>query len=236
MAVGVATRSPSSKRRPLKLVSDSEVVQLRALAEKLQGRPLPGVHVTERQFVERYFHEDLNVEWVNGEVFGSPPASFEHIHLNLWLLHLIGDFVVHHDLGEVVGIEFQMRLAKVPSRRNPDVMFVSKANASIIQPTYLDGPADLAMEIVSPDSVARDWRDKYVEYEKSGVREYWLIDPAQQRCEAYSLARKKKYALLKEDDGRIFSKVLRGLYIRPVWLWQSPRPRLLTILKELGVR
>ncbi len=31
-----------------------------------------------------------------------------------------------------------------------------------IRRTFLDGPPDLAVEIVSPDSVERDWREKYL--------------------------------------------------------------------------
>lgn len=43
--------------------------------------------------------------------------------------------------------------------------------------TYLDGPADLVVGIVSPDSVGRDRGEKFYEYAQGGVPEYWLIDP-----------------------------------------------------------
>ncbi len=114
-------------------------------------------------------------------------------------------------------------------------MFVSKSRSRIIKATYIDGPPDLIMEIVSPDSENRDRRDKYIDYEKSGVREYWIIDLLAQRVEAYTLGRDKKYHRIKEIDGRIQSKVLRKLYIRPMWLWKSPPLKLVTVLKELGV-
>ena len=39
------------------------------------------------------------------------------------------------------------------------------------------GAADLCVEVVSPESVTRDCREKLTEYEQAGVREYWLIDP-----------------------------------------------------------
>lgn len=43
------------------------------------------------------------------------------------------------------------------------------------------------MEVVSDDSVERDWRDQYFEYEAAGVDEYWLVDPQYQPIAPYDL-------------------------------------------------
>jgi Uma2 family endonuclease len=95
------------------------------------------------------------------------------------------------------------------------------------------------MEIVSPDSESRDRREKYLEYEASGVREYWIFDQDSRRMEAYALPTRgrgpRKYRRLKETDGRIDSKVLRRFYLRSSWVFRSPLPRVTPILKELGV-
>lgn len=45
----------------------------------------------------------------------------------------------------------------------------------------MDGTPDLIVEVTSPESLARDRGEKYVEYEAAGVREYWLIDPDRQQ-------------------------------------------------------
>jgi Uma2 family endonuclease len=129
-----------------------------------------------------------------------------------------------------------VRLPACHARRSPDLFLVSRRRREIVKYDYIDGPPDLIMEIVSPDSESRDWRDKYIDYEKSGVREYWVIDPQSQRVEAYTLGRDKKYRRIKEIDDRIRSKVLRKLFIRPSWLWKSPPPKIATVLKELGIR
>ncbi len=39
------------------------------------------------------------------------------------------------------------------------------------------GMADLVIEVVSDDSVARDRADKFYEYQTAGIQEYWIIDP-----------------------------------------------------------
>lgn len=53
------------------------------------------------------------------------------------------------------------------------------------------------MEIVSPDSVARDWREKYFEYQRAGVREYWVLDPLVPTIEAYTLGKSGDYHRIK---------------------------------------
>jgi len=44
----------------------------------------------------------------------------------------------------------------------------------MLKHTYPDGPADLAIEIVSEESRLRDRGEKFAEYEVGGVKEYWI--------------------------------------------------------------
>ncbi len=213
----------------------TDVEQLRALAERLNGRPVPGVRMTERQFVAWSTPAALPAEWVDGEVVLMTTPSGEHVDLNTWILRVVADFVDHHDLG-LVRMPFTTRLTAVNRRRDPDVLFVSKSRLHLLRDNHLEGPPDLAVEIVSPDSVSRDWRTKYHEYEAAGVREYWIVDPLTRRFEANGLHRKKYCLLPVDDDGRVHSKMLKGLHVRPAWLWRSPLPKVGTVLKELGVR
>jgi len=232
---------PSSRRRrgnshlPTKPQSEDDLNDLRDLAHQLDGQPMPGVRMSEAQF-EKWSDGDIRAEWIDGEVILLSPANIPHVDLNLWLAGLIREVVDAEECGRVLGVETQVRLQAVKQRRNPDVVFVSHLRQQIIKQTYIDGPPDLVMEIVSPDSVVRDWREKFNAYEKSGVREYWVIDPVNKRVEVYTLGKNGKYTLLKESDGRITSKVIRKLSIRPNWLWESPLPKIAKVLKEIGVR
>ncbi len=212
---------------------DSEA--LRELAIELDGRPIPRVRMTEREFVA-WCPEDVRAEWVDGEVVIMSPANTEHNALTVWLTRVLGEVIEYDDLGTPLAIESQVRLMKVKSRRLPDLLFVSKARHSIIKKTYLDGAPDLAIEIVSPDSENRDRREKYIEYEASGVREYWIIDPLVRKVDVYTLERNRKFKAIEEKEGRIQSKVLKKLWLKPAWLWKSPLPKVVPILKELGVR
>lgn len=221
--------------KPRRLWSADRIGELWELADRLQGRPIPGLRLTESQFEAEF--RDIRAEWVDGEVIVMAPVSGEHSDLNIWLIRLISEFVEHHDLGVVRGSEYPIRIASLRTWRCPDIMFVNKPKLSKLHPTYLDGAADLIVEIVSPDSEARDWRQKYAEYETAGVREYWVVDPLSKRVDVYSAGRSKHYSQIQPDDeGRIHSKVLRGFFVRPEWLWRSPLPKLPAVLKELKLR
>jgi Uma2 family endonuclease len=199
--------------------------------------------MTEEEFVA-WCDEDTRAEWVDGEVVMMSPMNDPHSDTVNWLGSLLRVFVEEHDLG-VVRVEMQTRLAKQRRRRVPDLWFVTKDRVGLIHRSHLEGPPDLAVEIVSPDSEARDWREKYLEYEAAGVREYWVIDPASQHMEAYTLVEAesqseepaaKRYRRLPEDRGVIASVVLSGLHLRVDWLWPETRVKVLAALAQLGVQ
>ena len=70
----------------------------------------------------------------------------------------------------------------------PDLLFVSNARSGQLRKNHLEGPPDMLVEIVSPESVDRDWNEKPAEYEAAGVPEYWIVDPMTQRAEVYVLS------------------------------------------------
>ncbi|QTA90792.1 Uma2 family endonuclease [Desulfonema magnum] len=93
------------------------------------------------------------------------------------------NFVEIHDSGVVCSAPFQMKTGRNLPGREPDILFVSRENTGRLKETFLDGPADIAAEIISPESRTRDKKEKFSEYEKGGVREYWLIDPDEEKAE-----------------------------------------------------
>jgi Uma2 family endonuclease len=111
-------------------------------------------------------------------------------------------------------------------------MFVAKDRLQYLRIYHLEGPPDLALEVVSTDSVERDWREKYYDYQAAGVREYWVIDPAHQRVEAYQLV-DGAYQSIAHDQGRIASSVLGGFNLREAWLWRAELPKVSEALQEI---
>ena len=193
-------------------------------------KPLPDQPLSEEEFVA-WCDEDVKAEWVEGRVIMMSPANTAHVRLTSFLDRVMAAFVERRDLGEVFGPELATRLSPC-IRRVPDLMFVAKERLPNVGPTHLEGPPDLALEIVSPDSVERDWRAKYADYQAAGVREYWVIDPAHQRVEAYRLV-DGAYQSIAHDQGRVASSVLAGFYLREEWLWRAELPKVREALEEI---
>jgi Uma2 family endonuclease len=186
--------------------------------------------ITYEDFLEQA-DEDVYAEWVDGEVIPMSPASKQHQRLADFLTALLKFFTEAHSLGEVYSAPFQMKTGPELPGREPDVLFVSREHLDRLQPTHLSGPADLAVEIVSPDSRGRDRGDKYYEYEQGGVREYWLIDPIRRHAELYRLGHDRLFQPMAVEEGIFRSSVLPGLWLRLEWLWEEPPPSLMTVLR-----
>ncbi len=178
-------------------------------------------------------NEPMMTEWVDGEVIDVSPASRRHQEIFSFLLTLLGLYLEVHQTGTVLPAPFVMKLEKLKRGREPDLLFVSRERAHLIEKTHLNGPADLVVEIVSPESVERDSRVKFAEYEQAMIKEYWLIDPEHQTALFYELGADNRYrAAVTEPDGIYRSRVVPGFFIRTSWLWQTPSPTL-DALREL---
>ncbi|GAC1472455.1 MAG: Uma2 family endonuclease [Isosphaeraceae bacterium] len=205
--------------------------------DPIEDPPSPGLRLSEEEFVAWCVgHPGVRAEWVDGEISVMSPGSTEHVDLYGFLNAVMRGFVEQHDLGRVYGPELiaRFRAGERLLRRLPDVLFVSSTRLHLLRPTYLDGPPDLVVEIVSPESVARDWREKYLEYEAAGVREYWVIDPLTRNVEA-SRRVGEAFSRIVAVEGRVASEVLPGFFLRPDWLWREPLPKVRDVLRDLGV-
>lgn len=183
------------------------------------------------EFLQRY-DEDAHAEWVDGEVILLSPASNRHQDLSDFLTAILRAYGEAKQLGVVRSAPFQMRIGL--SGREPDILFVAKGHLERLKENYLDGPADLVIEIISPESRLRDRGEKLGEYELAGVREYWLIDPDEKRADFYILGDDGRYDRRRAGaDGRYRSEVLAGFELDTNWLWRSPLPPVLDVLRAL---
>jgi Uma2 family endonuclease len=195
------------------------------LEELEQSKPPAGSHERRKMSYEEFLawaDEDTLAEWEDGEIIMSSPASLYHQDLAGFLATIMRLFVEHHNLGVILSAPFQMKLE---NGREPDVLYIAKFHLDRLKETYLEGPADLAVEIVSPESWGRDRGKKFVEYEAGGVAEYWLVDPERQWIECYQLSEKGRYRIaFSGESGTYHSRELSGFWIQVDWLWQDPLP------------
>ncbi len=193
---------------------------------------IPNDKISYQKFLE-WNGENGWFEWINGEVFEMSNPSLKHQDLSDFLTSISRFFIEVKNLGKVISAPFQIKFDFRPSGRQPDIMFVSNENLHLLKKQYVDGTADLIIEIISPESVVRDTLDKFEEYEKAGVKEYWIIDYKTRTANFYGFDEEGKYQLLHlAEKGKFESRVIEGLWIKTDWLWQEELPNLMDILKE----
>lgn len=183
----------------------------------------------------RWEHPGI-AEWVNGEV-SIMAVTNEHQRIVDFLNRLLGIFVQISGLGIVRSAPYAMRAVPGGNIREPDLTFVATAHLERVRREVLDGPADLVVEVVSEESVARDYDDKFAEYQDAGVQEYWIIDPRPNRRRA-SFFQRDAHGRLQPalvDANNVYrSSVLPGFWLKLEWLWQAdPEPDALAALAEI---
>lgn len=189
-----------------------------------ERKALPPTPISWEAFLD-WCDGETRAEWVDGEVVLLSPNSATHQFLSGFLYRLLVRFVEAKGLGVLLYAPFLMRLPTRPSGREPDLLFVASEHADRLRETYVDGPADLVVEIVSPESDARDRSVKVAEYEAAGIPEYWLVDQLRGEALFYRLGEDGRYHLAPLDaDGFYHSSVLADFRLRVDRLWQRPLP------------
>lgn len=176
------------------------------------------------------------VEWVGGEVIVYMPPIDIHQNLSRFLTILLDLYAEFFDLGILRYAPFEVKLWPDGPSREPDILFVANENLANLTEKRFEGGPDLVIEIVSPGSVSEDRVRKFTEYEKAGVREYWIFDPRphQQQVDFYILGENDFFqAAPLTDDGLYQSTVLPDFWFNIAWLWQEPLPNPQLALAEI---
>jgi len=179
-------------------------------------------------------HDGSAAEWVDGTVVPMSPVSDHHQDIVDFLAALLRYLVEARDLGIVRTSQVAMRIGE--TARVPDILFLASEHLDRRRPTFVEGAADLVVEVVSPESRVRDRAEKFYDYETGEVPEFWLIDPLRQTVDVFRLGSDGRYApVLAGAGGRLESEVLPGFWIIPSWLWKQPLPKLNNVLGQWGL-
>jgi Uma2 family endonuclease len=169
---------------------------------------------------------------IGGVIYMASPDNMDANDLFVWLLRLLADIVEIKDLGKVNGSRAAYRVNQANSPE-PDVAFIRRGRTNLVRRGFVNGPPDLAIEIVSPDSVERDYETKRDLYQDAGVQEYWIVDEVEHKVTLLRLAANGKYREVRSRRGELHSRVVPGFWLRPEWLWQRPLPKKTDVLALL---
>lgn len=185
--------------------------------------------VSEADYMRDYaesFHE-----WIDGAVIKMSPVTAEHDNLAYFLRGLLETYFVFQAVGQVKSVPFVMKPGPDARRREPDLQIIRHDNPGSLTDTAMLGPADICIEIVSEGSEETDFGSKFVEYQRGGVREYWLIDPLRHEVRFYRLNAEGIYLSQPLDPhGSYTTPLLPAFQLDTRLLWSSPLPNPVQIL------
>jgi len=189
--------------------------------------------ISYEDFLDQYAGQ--YAEWVAGEVFLMAPETGRHDQL-IWLFRTLLEIYLENEGGFTVrDAPFQAKLGPDLPGREPAVMVISLEKADRLHHTFLEGPPDIAIEVISAESELRDREVKFAEYEVAGVREYWLIDPLRHpnRAEFFRRNTAGKFQPVELAEGVFQSAVLPDLRFAVGWLLGEPAPTVRQLLAAL---
>lgn len=148
-------------------------------------------------------------ELIDGEIVMAPAPNIYHQKI---AFNIIRFFVKSLEgKGEVYFSPIDVRLDE-HNVVQPDVMWVSGPNSlcqrDLDGSRWYGGP-DLVCEILSPSTAKYDKHEKFALYEKHGVREYWLLDQANQWIEVYTRQEEKLVLVEVYHQTKFTSPLLR---------------------------
>jgi Uma2 family endonuclease len=143
-------------------------------------------------------------ELIDGEHYVTPSPATKHQRVAMRLTLALGNYFNTHPIGEVFIAPFDVVLSN-HDVVEPDLLVVLKDQADIVTEKHVRGAPALVIEILSPGTKGTDQGAKLELYDRSGVREYWLVDPANdtvtvhRRSAAGGLLRSGNQTLAKAD-------------------------------------
>jgi Uma2 family endonuclease len=87
-------------------------------------------------------------------------------------------------LGQILSAPVDVLLSRHDIAQ-PDLLFIARERLEILTERNVQGAPDLVVEILSGSSLRLDREVKLEAYERTGVREYWIVDTAQDTIAIY---------------------------------------------------
>lgn len=106
----------------------------------------------------------------------------------------------------------------------PDVLYLTSEHRDRID-ERVEGAPDLAVEVLSPGTARRDRGEKLRLYAEAGVREYWIVDPAERQIE-FLINEDGRFVVALPAGREYRSAALPELRLDLVTFWEEVEKRL----------
>jgi len=157
--------------------------------------------------------ETRRCELLGGDIVMVPSPSFKHQSIAAALFGFLERFVKEGRLGIVRFAPLDVIFSDEDVAQ-PDLLFISNERSKIIQEDAIHGAPDLIVEILSPSTAERDRTYKRTLYARSGVSEYWLVEPETYTVEVLTLEQNGYHQAGRYQRGQTLgSPLLAGLAV-----------------------
>ena len=166
-----AQTGPAGARHPVSIGTR----RMEPMAGNDDVRPT-GVKLTYDDFV--LFPDDgMRHELIDGEHYVTPSPNRKHQKVSGNLHLLIGTWLEEHPIGQVYYAPFDVVFSRFDVVE-PDLLYMSNERAAeVLTQANVQGAPEIVIEIGSPGTRKRDETIKRRLYERTGVSEYWIVDP-----------------------------------------------------------
>jgi Uma2 family endonuclease len=139
------------------------------------------------RYAELAAFPDDNVirEIIDCELIVTPPPTTRHQRAVMNLSLILGAYRNAHG-GDAFTAPTGVYLAD-DNVVEPDLLFVRADHLDRVEPAFVNGPADLVVEISSPATLRIDIVHKRELYARFEIPEYWIVDLEAERVEIYRL-------------------------------------------------
>lgn len=127
-------------------------------------------------------------ELIDGRIVAMTPPGAEHGKMSFSLSRHLGNFVESRKLGHVLIGETGIYVRRNPDRvRGMDIAFISYQRLPGPLPkAYLEVAPELVVEVVSPNDLWSQIRQKIAEYFAIEVERVWIVEPETRSVLVYS--------------------------------------------------
>ncbi|MCB8953400.1 MAG: Uma2 family endonuclease [Ardenticatenales bacterium] len=170
------------------------------------------VEQRKREHFYQTITDEDKAEFINGEIVFHSPVKMQHDRVSQLLATLMGSYVRSRQSGYVGHEKLLISLSR--NDYEPDVCFFNVEKARLFTRHQMRFPApDLAVEILSESTEARDRGIKFEDYAAHGVTEYWIVDPEAETVEQYLLEEGQYKLAVKVKDALLRSPTIPGFAI-----------------------
>lgn len=129
------------------------------------------------------YQEDPREELLHGKIYMTSSPSINHSRVASNIYYIFRNHLKQNTCKAFAdGVDVYLTES---DRVIPDAMII--CNKDIIRPDGIHGAPDLIVEVLSPSTAKNDKGYKKDLYERSGVKEYWIVDTKLRAVEVYLL-------------------------------------------------